>query len=256
MAGKSFLSRLLPLRSGGPEIRLSHALCTELTAGMSRADRIEVRIQAVEAILPFWMRAIEVCGELTGQEALKTVLLVSKAESLPGWCRKWQGGTPIEKARVREVWKPTSFVWNAALRDEMQGLAVAPVIRNMHAVVTGLIQPASDPRNKVHLFGLAYHMALLRQQFPFDASDLLYFSRQAKLNGIDEREHAPLAYAAAARALKNVDAMQAVFDDALVVAENFGTLETLDADAFDWEAEGASEWQKIRNTIKKSQATR
>lgn len=230
-----------------PIVRLSHSDCARMFENTNRKIQLSWRIQAVEAIMPFWIRAISVCSDQTGWDKDKTAELQSFAISVPDRCREWRDGNKVVRARVNELWKPTSAVWNATLQKSVRDLTVAPVIRNMHSVITGLLNAASDERNDPWLFGLVFSMAFTRTRFRFDSSDLMCFSKVTDLEGVPFGDRVPLIYAQAARELYEVEAMQTVFDDTLVVAKSLGELPYFDADSFDWSAKDRPDWYQLRS---------
>lgn len=233
---------------GGLDVRLTPEVCLELTANMDRATRVSCLIQSVEALTPFWLRAIEVCGTRIGLTEEKIAELTRRAISTPEWCRKWNDGERVVKARLNECWQSTSMVWNAALDSRVRDLAIAPQIRNMHKNITSLFHLASDHRmDPGSLIYEAYSMAFLRTRFAFDKSDLMHFAPRANLTGDENLGYRNiLIYAQAAQEMEMIEEMQSVFDDAFVVAKSFGAIPKIDADQIDWNEIGSSYWYELR----------
>jgi hypothetical protein len=127
---------------------------------------------------PFWSEAIRRFAPVAGLPDDKRDRHLATAEGafekMDGW---HSGRLKLVKARRQEIDSAISFVWNTALRRELQGLVQAPVARHVGPALRQCLTVSAGGYRPDQLAalaaGLVYTWAECRTLFPGDSNVLL-----------------------------------------------------------------------------------
>lgn len=210
-----------------------------------------VFVQALEAFIPFWKKAISVCAEATQTPEEKQEKLQGFVDRAPSLLRAWSvGDLRLVRARQKEVWSATSFVRNAALKEEVRCFKLAPVFRNLHSVLASAIKVSAGEHSAEELpellFSLCYDIAFVETLFEYDNSDLMHFSHELKQGTLAHQDYVIEVYKAASIQMKKRRSMQRVFDRAAVVVDDLGSLDEFRVDEKLWRQRNNSNWYNLR----------